>query len=112
VRHKVLDLIGDLALAGHRLEGHVVAVRAGHAMHTAFVARLLKDRSAWELAHVPVTRQRPRSRAGMKMAEWVKRRWRGRRGSASTARDVASPPPMQSAAMPRRRRISGARRAA
>ena len=55
VRHKVLDLIGDLALAGRRLEGHVVAVRAGHAMHTAFVARLLKDRSAWGLAHVPVT---------------------------------------------------------
>jgi UDP-3-O-[3-hydroxymyristoyl] N-acetylglucosamine deacetylase len=54
VRHKVLDLIGDLALAGRRLEGHVVAVRAGHAMHTAFVARLMKDRSAWELAHVPV----------------------------------------------------------
>ena len=54
VRHKVLDLIGDLALAGRRLEGHVVAERAGHAMHTALVARLLKDRSAWELAHVPV----------------------------------------------------------
>ncbi len=54
VRHKVLDLIGDLALAGRRLEGHVVAVRAGHAMHTAFVARLLKDRSAWELAHLPM----------------------------------------------------------
>ena len=54
VRHKVLDLIGDLALAGRRLEGHVVAMRAGHAMHTALVARLLKDRSAWELAHVPV----------------------------------------------------------
>jgi UDP-3-O-[3-hydroxymyristoyl] N-acetylglucosamine deacetylase len=53
-RHKVLDLIGDLALAGRRLEGHVVAVRAGHAMHTALVARLMKDRSAWELAHVPV----------------------------------------------------------
>ena len=53
VRHKALDLIGDLALAGRRLEGHVVAVRAGHAMHTALVARLLKDRSAWELVHVP-----------------------------------------------------------
>ena len=54
VRHKVLDLIGDLALAGRRIEGHVVAERAGHAMHTAMVSRLLKDRSAWELAHVPV----------------------------------------------------------
>jgi len=32
----------------------VVAERAGHAMHTALVSRLLKDRSAWELAHVPV----------------------------------------------------------
>jgi UDP-3-O-[3-hydroxymyristoyl] N-acetylglucosamine deacetylase len=52
VRHKVLDLIGDLALAGRRIEGHVVAERAGHAMHTALVSRLLKDRSAWELAHI------------------------------------------------------------
>lgn len=54
VRHKVLDLIGDLALAGHRIEGRVVAERAGHAMHTALVSRLLKDRSAWELARVAV----------------------------------------------------------
>jgi UDP-3-O-[3-hydroxymyristoyl] N-acetylglucosamine deacetylase len=54
VRHKVLDLIGDLALAGRRIEGHVVAERAGHAMHTALVSRLMKDRSTWELAHVPV----------------------------------------------------------
>jgi UDP-3-O-[3-hydroxymyristoyl] N-acetylglucosamine deacetylase len=51
VRHKVLDLIGDLALAGHRIWGRVVAERAGHAMHTALVQRLLRDRSAWELAH-------------------------------------------------------------
>lgn len=54
VRHKVLDLIGDLALAGRRIEGHVVAERAGHAMHTALVSRLMKDRSAWELARIPV----------------------------------------------------------
>jgi UDP-3-O-[3-hydroxymyristoyl] N-acetylglucosamine deacetylase len=54
VRHKILDLVGDLSLAGRRIEGHVVAERAGHAMHTALVSRLLKDRSAWELAHVPV----------------------------------------------------------
>jgi UDP-3-O-[3-hydroxymyristoyl] N-acetylglucosamine deacetylase len=59
VRHKILDLIGDLALAGRRIEGHVVAVRAGHAMHTAFVARLMKDRSAWELAHAPVSASAP-----------------------------------------------------
>ncbi len=59
VRHKVLDLIGDLALAGRRIEGHVVAERAGHAMHTALVSRLMKDRSAWELARVPVVSERP-----------------------------------------------------
>jgi len=57
VRHKVLDLIGDLALAGRRIEGHVVAERAGHAMHTALVSRLIKDRSAWELAHVSVAKE-------------------------------------------------------
>jgi UDP-3-O-[3-hydroxymyristoyl] N-acetylglucosamine deacetylase len=49
VRHKVLDLIGDLALAGRRIWGRVVAERAGHAMHTALVQRLLRDRSAWDL---------------------------------------------------------------
>lgn len=51
VRHKVLDLIGDLALAGRRIWGRVVAERAGHAMHTALVQKLLRDRSAWELTH-------------------------------------------------------------
>ena len=48
VRHKVLDLIGDLALLGHRIIGRVVADRAGHAMHTALVSRLLRDHSLWE----------------------------------------------------------------
>ncbi len=48
VRHKVLDLIGDLALLGRRILGRVVADRAGHAMHTALVSRLLRDHSVWE----------------------------------------------------------------
>ena len=48
VRHKVLDLIGDLALVGRRIIGRVVADRAGHAMHTALVSRLLRDNSLWE----------------------------------------------------------------
>jgi len=59
-RHKVLDLIGDLALAGHHILGHVIAERAGHAMHTALVSRLLRDRSAWEL--VTLTPDKPRTR--------------------------------------------------
>ena len=57
VRHKVLDLIGDLALAGHRILGRVVAERAGHAMHTALVYRLLRDRSAWEIVHLPSSKR-------------------------------------------------------
>jgi UDP-3-O-[3-hydroxymyristoyl] N-acetylglucosamine deacetylase len=48
VRHKVLDLIGDLALLGKRVLGNVVANRAGHAMHTALVSRILRDRTLWE----------------------------------------------------------------
>ena len=64
VRHKVLDLIGDLALAGHRILGRVVAERAGHAMHTALVSRLLADRTAWEIVTLPqleVTRRPART---------------------------------------------------
>ena len=48
VRHKVLDLIGDLALLGKQILGNVVADRAGHAMHTALVSRLLRDRTLWK----------------------------------------------------------------
>lgn len=48
VRHKVLDLIGDLALLGKQILGTIVADRAGHAMHTALVSRLLRDHSLWE----------------------------------------------------------------
>ena len=48
VRHKVLDLIGDLALFGKRILGYVKADRAGHAMHTAIVSRVLRDPTYWE----------------------------------------------------------------
>jgi len=48
VRHKILDLIGDLALIGKRIFGYVKADRAGHAMHTAIVSRILRDQSYWE----------------------------------------------------------------
>jgi UDP-3-O-[3-hydroxymyristoyl] N-acetylglucosamine deacetylase len=48
-RHKALDLIGDLALLGKPLLGHVIAERAGHAMHTALVARIMSDPSIYEI---------------------------------------------------------------
>jgi len=53
VRHKVLDLIGDLALVGKQILGSIVADRAGHAMHTALVSRILRDHSLWEETTVP-----------------------------------------------------------
>src|SRR5882724_3786128 len=46
-RHKALDLIGDLALVGHPLLARVEAHKAGHALHTQLVTRLLADSSLW-----------------------------------------------------------------
>jgi UDP-3-O-[3-hydroxymyristoyl] N-acetylglucosamine deacetylase len=54
-RHKILDLIGDLALLGHPILGHVIAERAGHAMHTALVLKLMRDRSTWTLVPTDAT---------------------------------------------------------
>ncbi len=55
VRHKILDLVGDLALLGRPLIGHVVAHRAGHALHTALATQLLEERDAWSLVELPST---------------------------------------------------------
>ncbi len=43
VRHKILDMVGDLALAGCDLAGHVVAHRSGHSLNAALVRRLLAE---------------------------------------------------------------------
>jgi UDP-3-O-[3-hydroxymyristoyl] N-acetylglucosamine deacetylase len=48
VRHKALDLIGDLALVGRPLQARIVAHKAGHALHTQLVTRLLRDHSLWK----------------------------------------------------------------
>lgn len=69
VRHKILDLIGDLALLGKQVLGRIVADRAGHAMHTALVARLLRDRSLWEeTTEAGETSARPESRSNPALA--------------------------------------------
>ena len=49
VRHKILDAVGDLALVGYPVVGHLVAHRAGHALHTEFAAKILEETSAWRL---------------------------------------------------------------
>lgn len=69
-RHKALDLIGDLALVGHPLKARIVAHKAGHALHTQLVTRLLADRSLWTESadddlhaskHAPLTASLPAS---------------------------------------------------
>lgn len=55
VRHKILDVVGDLALVGHPIVGHVVVHRGGHALHTALAAQLLHERDAWMLVDSPAT---------------------------------------------------------
>src|SRR6266545_5799009 len=53
VRHKILDVIGDMALVGSPIIGHLVAHRGGHALHTAFAARVLEESDAWTLVDAP-----------------------------------------------------------
>jgi UDP-3-O-[3-hydroxymyristoyl] N-acetylglucosamine deacetylase len=72
VRHKILDVIGDLALVGRPVLGHVVARNAGHALNHLLVRELVKAARRWEDAlprrtplqvEAPwegVTRRRPR----------------------------------------------------
>ena len=59
VRHKILDLVGDLALFGKQVLGRVVADRAGHAMHTALVSRILRDKTLWEEVALPQEENEP-----------------------------------------------------
>ena len=54
VRHKILDVIGDLALVGHPIIGHVVAHRGGHALHAGFAVKILEDADAWRLVEAPL----------------------------------------------------------
>jgi UDP-3-O-[3-hydroxymyristoyl] N-acetylglucosamine deacetylase len=49
VRHKVLDLIGDLSLLGVPFIGHLIADRSGHALHTKLVEKILAQPDCWVL---------------------------------------------------------------
>jgi UDP-3-O-[3-hydroxymyristoyl] N-acetylglucosamine deacetylase len=49
VRHKILDAVGALALVGYPVVGHLVAHRAGHALHTEFAAKILEETDCWQL---------------------------------------------------------------
>lgn len=49
VRHKILDIIGDVALVGMPVIGRITAHKSGHAVHAALMSKLLKTESAWEI---------------------------------------------------------------
>jgi UDP-3-0-acyl N-acetylglucosamine deacetylase len=49
VRHKILDIIGDIALIGMPVLGKITAYKSGHALHANLVSKLLKTESAWEI---------------------------------------------------------------
>ena len=61
-RHKVLDAIGDLALAGLPLLGVYRSLRGGHKLNHAVLTALMADRSAWRVLE-PETARRPRTHA-------------------------------------------------
>jgi UDP-3-O-[3-hydroxymyristoyl] N-acetylglucosamine deacetylase len=62
-RHKVLDVVGDLALAGLPLLGAFRSVRGGHKLNHAVLTALLADRSAWRMVEGEAPR-RPRASGG------------------------------------------------
>lgn len=49
VRHKALDCVGDLFLAGMRLQGQVVAYKPGHGINNKLLKALFANRDAWQL---------------------------------------------------------------
>src|SRR6187551_1797196 len=53
VRHKILDIVGDLALCGHRIRGHVVAVKPGHGANAELARAIVRERAKTEIALQP-----------------------------------------------------------
>jgi UDP-3-O-[3-hydroxymyristoyl] N-acetylglucosamine deacetylase len=64
VRHKALDALGDLALAGHPLLGAYRTVRGGHKINHAVLSALMADTGAWRVVEATDTVRRPRGHAG------------------------------------------------
>ncbi len=58
VRHKLLDVVGDLALAGHPIHGRFTGHRSGHALNNQLIRALLADRAAWAFAGQSMTAER------------------------------------------------------
>src|SRR6185312_15283372 len=67
VRHKIVDIIGDLALFGQRIRGHVIAVKPGHAVNADLARAIMKEQAKTIAMSVP--RKFPPGDSGLDIAE-------------------------------------------
>src|SRR3954470_11589767 len=70
VRHKILDIIGDLALVGRRIRGHVVAVKPGHSVNAELARALAREHTRRSVMSAP--RAIPIGDSGLDTAEVMK----------------------------------------
>lgn len=63
VRHKILDIIGDLALLGMPVIGRIIAERSGHSIHAQLMSKLLKTDDAWQIVESRATSPTQNGRA-------------------------------------------------
>ena len=59
VKHKILDVVGDIYLLGHCLVGELTAVKSGHALNNKLLRALHADASAWEMVSFDEQRAAP-----------------------------------------------------
>ncbi|MBU2531513.1 MAG: UDP-3-O-acyl-N-acetylglucosamine deacetylase, partial [Alphaproteobacteria bacterium] len=71
VRHKMLDAVGDLALAGRPILGSYRSVRGGHRLNANVLQALFVDESAWTLVDAPRIREPVFARSSRRVPEWA-----------------------------------------
>lgn len=55
VRHKVLDALGDMALLGMPIRGHLIVEKSGHEMHHRLLTQLIQSPLHWDIMEVPAS---------------------------------------------------------
>ena len=71
VRHKMLDAVGDLALAGRPILGSYRSVRGGHRLNAHVLKALFADKSAWTIVEAPKVREQFFTRKPVSSPEWA-----------------------------------------
>jgi UDP-3-O-[3-hydroxymyristoyl] N-acetylglucosamine deacetylase len=55
VRHKILDILGDISLMGRMIYGHIIARKTGHALNIKLLRKMLTFQGSWEIVSEPLT---------------------------------------------------------